>query len=321
MRVLVTGATGFVGGHLAEALLRPGKYQVFGMGRKSIWPVEWEHLQKSIPLTSVDWNSLASIEANLKAIQPDWIIHLAGYAHSGTSFREPDVAWAVNFTLTKSLLDAITQWGGKPRILYVSSGLVYGEPDFPNQPCNERTTLKPGSPYATSKCAADLLSYQYTRFPGLDIVRVRPFNHIGPKQSADYAAANFARQLAEIEIKGSPPIVETGDLSSQRDLTDVRDVVGAYIRLLEEGKTSEAYNVGSGTTYPMQMILDLLVRQSSVQIEVRQKIDPHRKAETTVTQADVQKIFQQTGWKPQIPLSQTLQDMLDDWRSRLKRGS
>src|SRR5205823_7937752 len=126
-----------------------------------------------------------------------------------------------------SLYDAIARTDLRPRILFVSTGLIYGEPDAPDQPCDERTTLKPASPYAASKAAADLLSYQYTRHPGLDVVRVRLFNQIGPRQSADYATANWARQVAAAEAGRQPPVIETGDLSSSRDLTDVRDIVAA----------------------------------------------------------------------------------------------
>jgi GDP-4-dehydro-6-deoxy-D-mannose reductase len=316
MRVLFTGATGFVGGHLAEALLRRVGCEPLGLSRQTDWPPLWKHLQNRVPLETVDWTE-SSLLNSLQQFRPDWVIHLAGYANAGASFREPLKAWDGNFTLTRLLYDAIQTWGRKPRILFVSSGLIYGDADTPGAPTDERTTLKPASPYATSKAAADLLSYQVTRHPGLDVVRARPFNHIGPKQSADYAAANFARQLAEIENGLRPPVLETGDLSSQRDLTDVRDVVQAYLRILEAAPTGEVFNVGSGTTYVIQSILDELVKLSRVKVEVRQRLDPSRKGDTNVTRADLGKIQSLLGWQPQIPLRQTLQDMLDDWRTRV----
>src|SRR5207248_10672469 len=135
----------------------------------------------------------------------------------------------------RTLYDALARWGGPARVLYVSSGLVYGGPEPPVARCTEDLPLRPASPYAASKAAADLLSYQVTRHPGLDVVRARPFNHIGPRQSARFAVAHFAQQLTAIERGERPALLETGDLSSQRDLTDVRDVVAAYRLLLQQG--------------------------------------------------------------------------------------
>lgn len=317
MRVLITGATGFVGGHLARALTLRESYQLLGLSRREEWPPLWRDLNGSVPLVTYDWTSPSGLVPILAKFEPEWIIHLAGYANAGASFREPQRAWEGNFTLTRTLYDAVGEWGGKPRILYVSSGLIYGEPDVAGQPTDERTTLKPASPYASSKAAADLLSYQLTRHPGMDIVRVRPFNHMGPKQSTEYAAANFARQLAEVEKGLRPAEMETGDLSGQRDLTDVRDIVEAYLRVLEVGKTGEVFNVGSGTTYTMQSILDQLLSMTSKRVQVRQKLDPSRKGDTAVTRVDIAKIHAATGWKPRIPLARTLEDILNDWRERV----
>src|SRR5439155_26912686 len=152
----------------------------------------------------------------------------AGYANTGGSFRDPDRAWSENLTATRTLYDAVSRSGLRPRILFVSTGLIYGEPDRPDGACDERTTLKPASPYAASKAAADIVSYQYTRSHGLDIVRVRLFNQIGPRQPADYAVANFARQIAAAEAGRQEPVIETGDLSARRDITDVRDMVASF---------------------------------------------------------------------------------------------
>src|SRR5262249_1849099 len=152
-----------------------------------------------------------------------------GYAQVAASFREPDRAWADNLMATRNLYTAIERWGGRPRVLFVSSGLVYGN----DGACNAATPLAPASPYAASKAAADLLSFQVTRHPGIDVIRVRPFNHIGPRQSSEFAVARFARQLARIEAGLQEPILETGDLNSSRDLTDVRDMVEAYRLLMQ----------------------------------------------------------------------------------------
>ena len=314
MRILITGITGFVGGHLVEALLSDGGYTLFGVSRPAVWPLALGNLAGSAELFTVDLTDGPRIEAVIRQTAPDWIIHLAGYANTGRSFQEPDACWRDNLLATRGLYDAIGRSKLRPRILFVSTGLVYGEPDNPDQACDERTTLKPASPYAASKAAADLLSYQYTRKPGLDIIRVRLFNQIGPRQSADYAVANFARQIAAIEVGKQPPVIETGDLSALRDITDIRDTVAAFPLQLVRGKTGEAYNAGCGQTHQMQSLLDRLLALSRVKVEVRQKVEPDRKADTAVTWADTRKLQAATGWTPRIPLDQTLADILEDWR-------
>src|SRR5262249_20669890 len=180
----------------------------------------------------------------------------------------------------RNFYDAVARSGLRPRVLFISSGLIYGEPDPPGDTCDERTTLKPASPYAASKAAADVLSYQYTRSPGLDIVRVRLFNQIGPRQSADFAVPNFARQIAAAEAGKQSPVVETGDLSARRDTTDVRDIVASFPLLLEKGAPGEAYNAARGESYRVQELLDRLVAQARVPIRVNQKVEPGRKADT-----------------------------------------
>src|SRR5262249_23646066 len=151
--------------------------------------------------------------------------------------------------------------------------------------------------------------------PGLDIVRVRPFNHIGPRQSAHFAVASFARQIAAIERGRQPPVLETGNLTPRRDLTDVREVVAAYLLLRAKGRTGEAYNVGSGTTHAMQEVLDRLRALSRVPIEVRQRPDLVRATETKAVRADATRLRQQTGWAPRYTLDQTLADTLAYWRT------
>ncbi len=316
MRILITGITGFVGGHLVEALVQ-GNHALFGYCRQGMWPSSLEHLTDKAVLFSGELAFSSGVEVVLRQARPDWVMHLAGYANPGRSYQEADRCWHDNVTATRSLYDAITRSGLSPRILYVSTGLIYGEPDEPDGACDEKTTLKPATPYAVSKAAADLMSYQYTRNPGLDIVRVRLFNQIGPRQSADYAAANFARQIAAAEAGQQAPVIETGDLSARRDITDVRDMVAAFPLLLKTGKTGEAYNAGRGQTYPIQDLLEKLIAMARVKVEVRQSVESNRKADTTVTRADAGKLHKTTGWIPRIPLEQTLNDILSYWRKTI----
>ena len=315
MRILITGITGFVGGHLTEHLLGEPGHTIFGISRHSVWPSNLSHLDGKAELQATDLTDGAACEQLVRTVRPDWVFHLAGYANTGKSFREPDLCWRDNLTATRSLYDAIARTDVRPRIVFVSTGLVYGDSEVSDHAVEESAILKPASPYAASKAAADLLSYQYTRSHGLDIIRVRLFNQIGPRQSAEYAVANFARQIANIELGKQPAVLETGDISSHRDLTDIRDIVTAFRLLMDHGKTGEVYNAGRGKTWQIQDILNQLLRMASVTVEVRQTIEPGRRADTTITRANPTKLRTTTGWQPVYPIEQTLKNVLDYWRT------
>ena len=314
MRVLITGITGFVGGHLAEHLFAHGGYTLAGFGRTPVWPKELRYLYGTVPLFAAELSDVATLEKTLGQFQPDAIVHLAGYANTGKSFQEPSVCWNANLQGTMNLYGAVQRSGARPRIIFASTGLVYGDPDPGRITLDETAPLKPASPYATSKAAADLLSYQVTRSAGMDVIRMRLFNQIGPRQAADYAVANFARQIASIEAGTQAPILETGDLSGVRDITDVRDMVVALRLVLEKGETGEAYNVGRGEVWKIADLLAELVSLSDASVEVRSRNEPGRGADTAVSRADTAKLLAATGWKPQIESERTLADILNYWR-------
>ncbi|MCS7020498.1 MAG: GDP-mannose 4,6-dehydratase [Gemmataceae bacterium] len=316
MRILVTGATGFVGGHLLERLAGE-QHQLYGLSRRGRWPSELTHLANHVSLLQAELADLPRLEAVLSQVRPEWLIHLAGYANPARSYADTDQCWQDNLHGTRMLYEAIVRTGLRPRILFVSTGLIYGEPDEPGGSCDERTTFKPATPYAASKAAADILSYQYTRYPGLDIIRIRLFNQIGPRQSADYAIANFARQIAAAETGRQQPIIETGDLSAQRDITDVRDMVAAFPLLLVHGRTGEAYNAGRGQTFRVGDLLQQLIQMARIPLQVRERIQTQRTSDTMVTKANARKLHECTGWEPRIPMQQTLEDILNYWRRRM----
>jgi GDP-4-dehydro-6-deoxy-D-mannose reductase len=309
---LVTGVTGFAGGYLAEALLARGE-AVVGLARQAVWPASTSHLAGRVDLRACDLCDAGALEELLRQVRPGRIYHAAGYAQVGRSFQEAEAAWQGNLTATRRLYEAVANWGGAPRILFVGSGLVYG--DSPEPP-GEDSPLRPDSPYASSKAAADLVSYQYTRNPGLDIVRARPFNHIGPRQTPQFAIPSFARQLVAIERGLSPPVLETGNLSPERDLTDVRDTVAAYLLLMEHGRTGEAYNVGVGKSYSIRHILERLLALSGLKVEVRQRAELVRATDVAHVRVDSTRLRRETGWEPRFRLDQTLADTLAYWRAQ-----
>jgi GDP-4-dehydro-6-deoxy-D-mannose reductase len=316
MRILITGVTGFAGGHLAEYLYHNSAAELHGLCRQPTWPESLAHLQDKVRLHPCDLTDTAAIAGHLQRIAPDQIYHLAGYAHAGQSFRDAEAAWNGNWLATRRLYDVIESWGGKCRILFVGSGLVYGHPNVLDHAHDENCPLLPANPYASSKSAADLMSYQYTRFPGLDIVRARPFNHIGPRQSPQFAVAHFAKQIAAIERGEQPAVLETGNLSAHRDFTDVRDVVRAYVLLMEQGQTGDVYNIATGLSHSMQEVVDRLLGLARCQVSVSPQPRLMRAAEMAIVRGDSSKLREETGWTPSHSFDQTLLDTLNAWRQR-----
>ncbi len=316
MRILITGVTGFAGGHLAEYLYHNSHGELHGLCRQPTWPESLAHLQDKVRLHPCDLTDARGIAGHIQKIVPAQIYHLAGYAHAGQSFRDADAAWNGNLLATRRLYDAVEATGTKCRIVFVGSGLVYGHPEPINHAHDENCPLLPTNPYATSKSAADLMSYQYTRFPGLDIVRARPFNHIGPRQSPQFAVAHFAKQIAAIERAEQAPVLETGNLSAMRDFTDVRDVVRAYVALMDRGQSGEAYNIASGVAHSMQTVVDRLLGLARCPITVSPQPRLMRAAEMATVRGDSTRLRQQTGWQPAHSFDQTLIDTLNAWRQQ-----
>jgi GDP-4-dehydro-6-deoxy-D-mannose reductase len=315
MRILITGITGFAGGHLAEALLGDADAQLHGIGRREDWPPEWRQLAGRARLHACDLTDRNNLAALVNDLRPEQIYHLAGYAHAGRSIGEPDAAWSGNLGATRSLYEAVAESGQPVRMLFVGSGMVYGNVGAEDRPHTESAPLMPATPYAASKAAADLLSYQFTRAPGLDIVRVRPFNHIGPRQSPEFAVAHFAKQIAAIENGRQPPVLETGNLEAQRDLSDVRDIVAAYVLLMQRGQTGAVYNAATGRAISMRLVLDHLLARARLPITVRQRASLVRAAEPPAICGDATRLRREIGWQPRFSLEQTLDDTLEYWRS------
>lgn len=316
-RSLITGVTGFVGCHLARALLEREGTRVQGLSLQSGWPVSGGDLALPVSLVSADLCDTARVANILREFQPTHIYHLAGYAEVGSSFSEPDAAWLGNLKATRSLYNAILAWGGRPRVLYVGTGAVYGEPEDPDRPIDERAVLRPNSPYASSKAAADLMSYEYVRSRNLDIIRVRPFNHVGPGQSPRFALASFAWQVAAIEQGRQAPVMRVGNLWPQRDLTDVRDVVQAYRLLMDHASPGDVFNIASGTTQPMQAFLDQLLALSTAAITVETDPELVRKVDTAAVRVDTTALRRLTGWRPKYTMPQTMADTLEYYRHQV----
>jgi GDP-4-dehydro-6-deoxy-D-mannose reductase len=262
---------------------------------------------------------LTSPDVVRRAVQlagPDRVYHLAAQSYVPDSFADPMATLHNNLAGLVNVLEAVRAIASGARILVVSSSEVYGRLAGA-APIGERAEFRPENPYAVSKAAQDLLGYQYHVAYGLDVVRVRPFNHIGPGQSDRFVASNFARQIAEIETGMHAPVIQVGNLAARRDFTDVRDMVQAYEAALLKGDSGAAYNLGQGSSVPVRSLLDYLVARSRVPVTVQ--VDPSRlrPADAPVLECDGRRFRETTGWKPQIPLEQTLDDILDYWRLQI----
>ena len=217
-----------------------------------------------------------------------------------------------------NIIQASLKLNPQPRILVISSAEIYG-PVRPEQlPITENAPLKPTNPYGVSKVGQDMLGLQYYLSHHLPVLRARPFNHFGPGQSEGFVAVDFAIQIAKIEVGQQKPILEVGNLSAQRDFTDVRDVVRAYRLIMEKGMPGDVYNIASGKPISIQKLLDMLLQYSAVKIDVR--TDPARMMpiDVPIILGDASLLTAATGWEPTINFEDTVLDVLNDCRKRVK---
>jgi GDP-4-dehydro-6-deoxy-D-mannose reductase len=306
--VLITGATGFAGGHLVEAMA--GSHRIVGWGRSAPRP----EIGRLCEWRSVDLLDREQVRREIDSLRPAAIFHLAGAPQVAESWRDTARPLASNVLATAHLFDAIRWVGLDCRVLVTGSAAVYAPSD---SPINEDGDLHPGNPYALSKLAQEQLALRAVADEGLDVVMVRPFNHTGPRQPPAFVAPSMARQIALIEKGGVEPVIRVGNLDARRDFTDVRDVVRAYISLMTAGQCGEIYNVGSSVGRSIQSLLDAL--RSRARVEVRVQVDPERlrPSETSALVADTARLRERTGWSPQISFESMLDDLLDYWRAEI----
>jgi GDP-4-dehydro-6-deoxy-D-mannose reductase len=295
VRSLITGGRGFVGTWLADHLREQGDEVV---------AIDYE----------VDVTDPVALLEAVTAAAPDAIYHLAALTHVGESWKDPLQVLQVNVIGTAALLAAARQCGTDPRILVTSSAEVYGAVTDPSlMPLDELTPTAPLTPYAASKLAAEAITGQAFRGHGQEVIAVRPFNHIGPGQTPNFAVPALAKRIVEADRRGDGSIV-VGNLAARRDFTDVRDVVKAYRMLIESGAPGQVYNVCSGHDVAIEDIANTLLRLAGTSLEF--KTDPvlTRPVEVPVLRGDPTRLQHATGWKPEIPLEQTLADVLEYWR-------
>ncbi len=316
LRSLITGAGGFAGSHLADYLLSQTTTptEVWGC---DLTATRRAYHPSGLNLVACNLLDPVAVRAMIDAMRPDRIYHLAGQAFVGDSWADPWPTLETNLRAQVNLFTAVVATQLTPRILVLGSAEEYGRVPPEALPVTENCPFRPDSPYSVSKIGQDFLGLQYHLSHGLDIVRVRPFNHIGPRQNNKFVAPAFASQIAAIEVGRQPPVLRVGNLEARRDFTDVRDMVRAYALALEWGEAGEVYNLGAGKTYTIQQLLDCLLQLARVPITI--ELDPTRLRPTDVPVmwCDATKFRARTHWEATIPFEQSLRDLLDYERAQL----
>ena len=313
-RVLITGVTGFVGPHLAYALATAGA-EIHGLGPEPAPP-------ETVRLASwqvADVRHPASLRSSINAAKPDAIVHLAGQSSAALSFEIPEETFAINALGTWNLLEAALAAAPEARVLAVGTSEVYG-PQPEGTRVAENAPLRPVSPYALSKAAADSFAAVFAKQHGLDVIRTRSFGHTGPGQTPRFVVPSFAQQIAAIEAGQAEPVLRVGNLDVTRDLLDVRDVVNAYVALLERGEKGAAYNVCRGEGVKLTDVAKMLIARAQTPIRIEADPARMRPADVPYLVGDPGEIAADTGWSAAIPLAQTLDEVLEEWRRTIARG-
>lgn len=297
MRAFVTGGDGFVGRWLHEHLVACGD---------------------TVIAPQTDITDGPALQAAVADAAPDAIYHLAAISNVGESWQAPERTFEVNAIGTLHLLEAARQQSSAPTVLLVCSSEVYGRVGPDELPLTEDAPLRPVSPYAASKVAAEFLGLQAFLAHDLPVIRVRAFNHIGPGQAPSFVVSSLARQIVQAALRGSGQL-SVGNLSPQRDFTDVRDVVRAYRLLVERGVAGEVYNVCSGEAVAIEDVAHRLLTLAGVELAL--EVDPERvrSVEMPVLRGDPSRVIAATGWRREHSLDETLSDVLAAWRTELAR--
>ncbi len=320
MRVLVTGITGFAGPWVAAALLAAG-HEVHGLVRgDGPWP---RLAGVGLPPTALHRGDLEAPELGtlLRDLALEGIVHLAALSFVPAAERDPAAAYRVNVGGTLAVLGAVRSHAPRARVLAVTSADAYGAVEAADLPLVEDTPFRPMTVYGASKAAADIAAGQWARAYGLDIVRARPFNHTGPGQDPAFVASGLARQIALVEAGRQEPVLRVGNPDPVRDFSDVRDVAAGYVALLERGRGGEVYNLCSGEGVSIAEVIALL--RAHARVPVRAHSDPALRRAHDVPRivGSHARATHDTGWHPQIPLTDTLATLLDDWRTRVAASS
>lgn len=312
-KALIVGSAGFVGNYLIDHLYKD---------------LKWSIIATKMPNEIINYNNITIYNLNILNIneifslllneKPDYIFHLAAQSSVSVSWQNPALTVDVNIKGCINIFDSIRKIPEyNPKILIIGSGEEYGH-ILPNEtPVNENNNIRPGNIYAATKACQNMIGKIYANAYDMNIIMVRAFNHIGPKQSPIFVLSDFCKQVAEIEKGIKEPIIYVGNLEAKRDFTDVRDVVKAYSLLIQKGISGETYNIGSGAALSIKEILNKVLVLSNIDIKIYTDKTKFRPIDIPIIEADINKVNKLTGWKPNIDIETTIQETLDYWRNKV----
>jgi GDP-4-dehydro-6-deoxy-D-mannose reductase len=312
MKAWITGAGGMMGSHLLEMLAQSG-HEV--LGTYYLPTIDLADI-RHFPLEEVNITDWCSVYDSLDRFRPDAVFHLAAQSYPTISWARPIETLTTNIVGTAVVCEALRRLVPRARILVAGSSAEYGLVAPENIPVKESHPLEPLHPYGISKVATDMLAYQYHTSFGLHSIRVRIFNCTGPRKVGD-APSDFVRRVVWLERHQEQSTIRVGNLSTRRTFVDVRDLIAGLVLLLGNGQSGQVYNLGGATAYPMQQVLEEVLRQSS-RTDITATIDPSllRPTDEKIISGDCTRMHTETGWRPNIPFQQTISDMLSFWRTK-----
>jgi GDP-4-dehydro-6-deoxy-D-mannose reductase len=310
-KILITGGTGFVGMHLIRFL----KTSPVDISVLSSAASDSRESAKGVRFYQGDIRNGDDVCSIVRDVRPVEVFHLAGVSAIDLSWRNPSATFEVNVVGAHNLFEAAMALPAPPRILNVSTAQVYAPS---NSPLTETSFVRPDNPYGASKAMAELLSVQYCKAETGGIITARSFNHSGPGQGTQFFLSSIAKQFVEIESGVRPPRLICGNIEVERDFSDVRDIVRAYSVLVEKGRANEIYNVCSGSAVRLADVIKKFETLSGIRVAIESDPGRIRSGEVSRIVGDCSKIRQETGWNPQIPLDDTLRDLLNYWRDKSK---
>jgi GDP-mannose 4,6-dehydratase len=329
MKALITGITGMVGSHLVDFLIENTDWEIYGFLR---WQERLDNLEHHfdrinnkdrINLIYGDLNDLPSLQKAVKDSNPDYVFHLAAQSYPRTSFDAPLETLQTNIIGTANLLESLREFGKKDVVVHnCASSEIFGRVPEEKLPIDEECSIHPASPYAISKVGTDLLGRYYGEAYGMKVVSTRMFTHTGPRRGDVFSESTFAKQIALIEAGLQDPIIYVGNLDSLRTYADVRDAVNAYYLLVTTNPIAgEYYNIGGTYTCKIEDMLNYLISQSTRK-DIKVEIDPDRlrPIDADLQVPNTEKFRNHTGWKPEYTFEQTMNDLLDYWRTEVGKG-
>ncbi len=309
-KAMIIGAAGFVGGYLIDHLKDDMNWEVYGT-KLEIEKIE----RKDIEIYDLDVLNKEEIIKIFEKIKPDYVFNLAAQSSVSLSWKNPLLTIDINIKGAINILEAVREIKQyNPKIILIGSSEEYGNVKEDEIPVKEENNLRPGNIYAVTKVCQNMIGKIYSSAYGMDIVNIRAFNHIGPKQVPIFVVSDFCKQVSEIEKDLREPIIYTGNLEAKRDFTDVRDIVRAYSALALNGKKGETYNVGSGKAVSIKEILNIILKNSTKNIEIRRDEKRYRPIDIPIIEADIEKLRKVIDWKPKILLEESVKEILDYWR-------